>query len=97
MFEPKILRTLQAAKNADETLELLRKTRCKKYLEGINLQKIESFYYEAMEAFCRKIIKSPEPSICVPVAYLTLRDMECKKLIRLIEAVNYGVDPKEVI
>jgi len=97
LFEPKILRTLLTAKNAEETLERLRKTRCRKYLVGINLQRIESFYYETMEAFCRKIIKAPEPSICVPVAYLTLRELECKKLIRLIEAVNYGVDPKEAI
>jgi len=97
VFEPKILKTLVAAKNAEETLELLRKTACKKYLVGINLQRIESFYYETMEAFCRKIIKSPEPSICVPVAFLTLRELECKKLIRLISAVSYGVDPKEVI
>ena len=97
LLEPKLLEALLAAKSEVEMLEVLKKSRCKKYLEGKNLQKLESLYYEAMEAFCRKIIKSPEPSICVPVAYLTLRELECKKLARLIEAVDYGVDPLEVL
>jgi len=97
LLEPRLLKTLLTAKSEGEILEFLKKSRCRNYLEGKNLQKLESLYYEAMEAFCRKIIKSPEPSICVPVAYLTLRELECKKLARLIEAVDYGVEPEEVL
>ncbi len=97
LLEPRLLKTLLTAKSEGEILAILKKSPCRRYLEGKNLQKLESLYYEAMEAFCRKIIKSPEPSICVPVAYLTLRELECKKLARLIEAVDYGVEPEEVL
>jgi|GEM_PF-2972246 len=97
LIEPRLLKTLLTAKSESETLDILKKSRCRKYLEGKNLQNLESLYYEAMEDFCRQIIKSPEPSICVPVAYLTMRELECKKLTRLIQAVDYGVEPKEVL
>ena len=96
-LEPKIVSALISAKSESEALDILRKSTCRKYLDGLNLQKLESLYDNTIEAFCRKIIKSTEPSICVPVAYLTLRELECKKLNRLIEAVDYGMDPKEVI
>ena len=97
LIEPILLKTLLTAKSESETLDMLRKSPCRKYLEGKDLQKLESLYYEAMEAFCRQIIKAPEPSICVPVAYLTLREFECKKLNRLIQAVDYGIEPEKVL
>ena len=96
-LEPKIVNALVEANNENEALNILRKSSCRKYLEGLDLQKLENLHNDSMEAFCRKIIKSPDPSICVSVAYLILRELECKKLNRLIEAVDYGVDPKEVL
>ena len=97
LLEPRILKNLLAAKSEAETLDILRKSPCRKYLDDKDLQKLESLYYEAMEAFCRQVIKAPEPSICVPVAYLTLREFECKKLTRLIQAVDYGLEPEKVL
>ena len=97
LIEPRLLKNLLAAKSEAETLEILYKSPCRKYLEGKDLQKLESLYYEAMEAFCRQIIKAPEPSICVPVAYLTLREFECNKLNRLIQAIDYGIEPETVL
>ena len=96
-LDPRLMKNLLAAKSEGETLDILSKSSCRKYIEDKDLQKLESLYYEAMEAFCRQIIKAPEPSICVPVAYLTLREFECKKLNRLIQAVNYGLEPEKVL
>ena len=97
LINSRLLKNLLTAKSEGETLDLLRKSPCRKYLEGIDLQKLESLYYEAMEAFCRQLIKAPEPSICVPVAYLTLREFECNKLTRLIQAIDYGLEPEKVL
>ena len=97
LIEPKLLEELLSAKSESELVKILEKSPCRGYLEGKDLQKLESLYYEAMEAFCRQIIKAPEPSICVPVAYLTLREFECKKLTRLIQAVDYGLEPEKVL
>lgn len=96
-LDEKLIDALVLAKTESEALDILRKSNCRRYLEGLDLQKLDSLYNDAMESLCKILIKSSNPSICVPVAYLILREMECKKLNRLIEAVDYGIDPKEVI
>jgi hypothetical protein len=35
--------------------------------------------------------------VSVPQAYLVLKELECKKLGRVIEAVSVGIVPKNVI
>lgn len=97
LLEPRVLKNLLATKSEAEAIEVLNKTACRRYLEGRDLHRLDALYNEAMEAFCRKIVKSPVPSICTPTAYMTLRELECEKLNRLIQAVDYGIDPKEVI
>ncbi|MEG1490758.1 MAG: V-type ATPase subunit [Oscillospiraceae bacterium] len=96
-LKPELQKQLQHASSEAEALELLRKSPCGKYFTENNPLNLESLYNGAMEAFCRKLMKTPEPSLCIPQAYLTLKELECKKLIRIIEAVNYGLDPKTAL
>ncbi len=96
-LKPELLSALKSAKGENEAFELLRRSPFGKYFEGIAPSNIESFYYTSMEKFCRKLVKAAEPDIGVPLAYLTLKELECRKLNRVIEAVSLGVDPKSVI
>ena len=96
-LKPELLSALKAAKSETEALDLLRRSPFGKCLEGVDAENIESFYYKSIEKFCRKLVKAAEPDIGVPQAYLVLKELECKKLNRVIEAVSIGVDPKSVI
>lgn len=88
---PALVRSLQGAKNEAESLELLKRSHYAKQFESYSPQNLDELYGEAMSAFCRKLIKMPEPNLCVPAAYLILSELECQRLLRLIQAVSYGI------
>ena len=96
-LKPEFLQALLDAKNENEALDMLRRSPLGKHLEGIDTEKIESMFYTSMENFCRKLLKTAGADLSVPQAYLVLKEMECKKLSRVIEAVSVGVDPKSVV
>jgi len=88
---------LAGAPSDSEAMAVLNKSRWKSYFESFEALGIERYYERAVEEFCRKLISSSAPSLCIPHAYLTLKEIECHKLIRLIEAIRYGIDPQSVI
>ncbi|NLH01973.1 MAG: V-type ATPase subunit [Clostridiales bacterium] len=97
-LKPEFFHALQGAKSEDEVIELLRKSPFGEYFTGIDLSNnIENLYYKTMEKLCRKLIKSAEPDLGMVQAYLILKEFECKKLMRVIEAINAGIDPKSAV
>ena len=50
-----------------------------------------------MDRLCRKLVKPAEPDIGVPQAYLILKELECKKLMRVVETIGFGLDPKTLV
>jgi vacuolar-type H+-ATPase subunit C/Vma6 len=96
-LRPDFLTALTNAKTESETLDLLRKSPFKKYLEGADTANIESIYYNALEKFCKKLVTAPEPDISAALGYVILKDLECRKLNRIIEALACGYDPKNIL
>lgn len=90
-----LIYSMKAARTEDETIEILNKSRCSGYFEGFNPTNIDNLFENAMGQFCSKLIRMPEPCIVVPIAYLILKSIENKKLLQIIEAVSYGLDPKK--
>lgn len=96
-IKPELLHALSEAKDEAEILDLLRKSPFGKYMAGVDPANIEDFYYRSLDKFCRKIIKAAEPDVSAVLAYMLLKDLESKKLNRVIEAISSGYDPKSVI
>ena len=96
-IKPEFLHALSEAKDEAELLDLLRKSSFGKLVAGANPANIEDFYYRSLDKFCRKIIKAAEPDVSAALAYMILKDLECRKLNRVIEAISSGYDPKSVI
>ena len=88
---------LAAASTAEEALSLLRASRWGHLFEKDRSGAAERSYEKGLEAFCRRSIHAPEPSVIVPQAYLTLKGVEYDKLTRAVEAARYGISPGEVI
>lgn len=96
-FGPELMETVIRARNETEALELLKKSKYGRSFVGINSDRLESIYENAMSDFCRRLIRVTEPSVCTVQAYLVLKDIECKRLLRVIEAVQCGIDPQKAI
>jgi len=87
---------LRDAGSIDEALMLLEKSQWGNFFKGINPDRLERECDSFMESFCRKLIHSPLPNACIPQAYLTLKRLECERLIRVVEAIKAGIPPREV-
>lgn len=95
-LKPKLTQKLLSARSEAEAVELLRETSFAPYFEEYKSEQLDRLYERAMDSFCRRLVKLPEPSICVAVAYLTLSRQESARLIRTIEALGYGIRPDEL-
>lgn len=93
-LKPDLCRALESARSETEALELLKRSPFAASFEGTDPSHLEALYYATMDKLCRKLVKMAEPDIGVPQAYLILRELECKKLTRVVETVRFGLDPK---
>lgn len=96
-LKPALLTALENAGSEAEALELLRRSPFGHALSQLERGNIEQVYYDLLEKFCRKLIRGAEPDISLVFAYLLLKELECKKLIRLIEAIQKGYKPRGLI
>ena len=93
-LKPDLCHALEAARSESEAFEILKRSPFSSSFENADPQNLESLYYATMEKLCRKLVKAAEPDIGVPQAYLILKELECKKLMRVVETVGFGLDPK---
>lgn len=96
-LKPPLLAALAKAGSEAEALELLRHSPFGKDLMLLDMGNIEQMYYNLLEKFCKKLLRGAEPDISLVFAYLIFKELECKKLIRLIEAVQKGYQPRGLV
>lgn len=86
-----------AAGTYDKALDVLRGSMWKDLAAAIDVSGPEREYERRLGGFCVRLMRSGEPSVCPAVAFLTLKELERKKLTRVIEAVRFGVPASDVI
>ena len=95
-LKPEITAAIAAAANEDEVESILTASGwIKHFSDGVKAP--EKQYRRQMEAFCRRLLKSAEPNFCFVQAYLTLKELERDKLISIVQAIDYGIDPTTVL
>lgn len=92
-LKPRLMQELLLAQSETEAVERLKQSAFAAAFEDYRPEELDRLYERAMGALCRRIVKMPAPNICVPVAYLTLSELECTRLVRIIEALGYGINP----
>ncbi len=88
---------LAGAPTDADAMALLRSSRWAQMFGDDSLTSNVYSYERGMEALCRRSIHAQTPSAAVPQAYLTLKGIECDKLVRAVEAAHYGILPGRVI
>ncbi|MGI5978533.1 MAG: V0D/AC39 family V-type ATPase subunit [Oscillospiraceae bacterium] len=96
-LKPDFRHALENARSEAEAFEILKRSPFAASFENADPENLEALYYRTMERLCRKLVKPAEPDIGVPQAYLILRELECKKLMRLVETIGFGLDPKALV
>ena len=91
-----MIRAIAGAADESAVRQILRTSRWSCFFAEEDLVP-ERAYDRAMIAFCRRLLGSPEPGIHTAQAYLTLKQIECRRLLRVIEAVRLGVEPRRVL
>ena len=85
------------ASSEEAAIAIIKETPIGKYFSAFDNADLEKRYEAAMTTFCRKLIGTGQPTICVVQAYLTLKRIESERLIRVIEAIHYDVNPAIVL
>lgn len=96
-MKPDITSALINAQNESEAISLLKDTKYGELFQNMDGKRLEAIHEKALSEFCRKLVTIGEPSAATAPAYLALKEIECNKLIRVIEAVRLGVDPKNAM
>ena len=91
-----MIRQIRQAPDIAHVNELLRRQHWSERFGGDALVP-EQAYDLALIDFCKKLLTSPDAGICTAQAYLTLKQIECRRMIRVYEAVRLGVDPVRVL
>lgn len=96
-LSPELVERLIAAHDEDEARVILGNSVWSKYYPRDAEIKLERQFENIMEAFCRKLITMSEPNPCMAQSYISLREIERDRVIRIIEAIHYGIDPHKVL
>lgn len=88
---------LLRATSDEAVLQILEKTRWGEAFRSLAPGDLEKQYQQYMEAFCRHILNAADAGLGVVQALLPLKDMERRKLLRLIGALAHGMDPRTAV
>lgn len=92
-----LIHRLLSAPTDEAVLEILSHTRWGGAFRSLAAGELEKQYQQYMEDFCRRILNSADAGFGVVQAFLPLKDMERRRLLRLIGARAHGLDPRTVV
>lgn len=96
-LKPQMAEKLMKAKSCEEAMSMLSGTSLGRMAQGLDFSRPERIYSVCLGALCHKLLIMPEPSVCTAQAYLTLKELECDKLMRIIEAISCGANPASAV
>ncbi|MDR1157128.1 MAG: V-type ATPase subunit [Oscillospiraceae bacterium] len=88
---PAFIREMYTAATEEDAWGLLCASPYGKFFSSHVYTHIEEYYYQFLYEFNRRALSGASPSVYTPLAYLSLRQVELKNLINVIECVRYGL------
>lgn len=75
-----------------EAYDIIESTRYRSLFSRFRMQNLDDYYLLFIYNTALRAVRMP-PSVLVPIAYLFIKEIEIKNLIRIIEGVRYRVSP----
>jgi V/A-type H+-transporting ATPase subunit C len=87
------IQQLIAAPDYDSAFQLILDGPYGKLFRSIAPLGLEAYLYTLQYQFARRQLRAAAPTIYTPIAYLTLKEIELRNIISIIECIRYGGDP----
>lgn len=68
-----------------------------KLFRSISPSGVEAYLYTQQYNFSRHQLRAADPTVYTPIAYLTLKEIELRNIISIIECIRYGGDPNAFV
>ncbi len=94
-LRPSLLNEMINAPDHEAALEVVKRSPYRSLFDFEGCRSIDDYVTMYLWRFNKRMLSSPEPSVYTPLAYLNLREMEIQNLVKIIECVRYGMDPKD--
>lgn len=92
-----LLHKMVCCSNVDEVNILLANSRYKNYFAGRGDVGADNFYFDYAYSISRSALAYGRPSLNTVVAYINLKNIEIRNLIRIIECVRYNLSYGEIV
>ena len=90
------LKQLAAVESEAEELALFDQTIYGSLFKNNEFAYFENYLYKALYDFSQKALTAGKPSVFIPIAYLSLKEIELKNVINIIECIRYGLDKEQI-
>ena len=91
------IQQLIAAPDYDTAFQMVLDGPYGKLFHSISPSGLEAYLYTLQYHFSRKQLRAAQPTIYTPIAYLTLKEIELRNIISIIECIRYHVDPNSFV
>ena len=91
------MQQLIAAPDYDAAFQLVLDGPYGKLFHSISPSGLEAYLYTLQFNFSRRQMRSSDPTVYTPIAYLTLKEIELRSIISIIECIRYGGKPAEFV
>lgn len=91
------IQELIAAPDYDAALQLVLSGPYASLFRSITPSGLEAYLYTLQYHFSRRQLRAGSPTIYTPIAYLTLKEIELRNIISIIECIRYDVDPHSFV
>lgn len=91
-LDKKQINAMVNALNWQDAYNMILQTCYQGLFQGHDYDMVEQYYYEYIWEMARKFLFHCQNSICVPYAYLNVKQIEIKNLVNIIEGVRYQVE-----
>lgn len=88
---------LLAAPDYEEALALVREGPYASLFQSISPTGLEAYLYELQFRFNQRQLRGAVPTIYTPIAYLTLKEIELRNIISIIECIRYQISPETYV
>ena len=91
------IQQLIAAPDYDTAFQLVLNGPYGTLFHSISPSGLEAYLYTLQYRFSKKQLRAAQPTIFTPMAYLTLKEIELRNIISIIECIRYHVDPNSFV
>ena len=91
------MQQLIASPDYDAAFELIRNGPYGSLFRSITPSGVEAYLYTLQYNFSRRQLRAAEPTVYTPIAYLTLKEIELRNIISIVECIRYGGNPNEFV